>query len=95
MVYSGTIRKKSVIKFQQDRQLKKIDGIVGPETWGAICTSINSPIPTTTFETGPKISYVSFEGQTETEPEQPAINLPKPSTSFSTESKFELDFNSN
>ena len=32
----GDDTKKAVIKFQQDNHLKKIDGIVGPETWGAI-----------------------------------------------------------
>ena len=79
----GDNTKKVVIKFQQDKQLKKIDGIVGPETWGSICTSINSPIPTTTFETVPKLSYVSFEGQTE--PQQPTTNLPEPSSTFSTD----------
>ena len=34
------------MKFQQDKHLKKIDGIVGPETWGAICDSLLSISPT-------------------------------------------------
>ena len=38
----GDDTKKAVIKFQQDQHLKKIDGIVGPETWGAICDSLSS-----------------------------------------------------
>lgn len=79
----GDNTKRAVIKFQQDRQLKKIDGIVGPETWGAICASINSMIPQKTFETVPKLSYVSFEGQTE--PQQPTTNLSQPSSTFSTD----------
>ena len=39
----GDDTKKAVIKFQQDNHLKKIDGIVGPETWGAIC-GLLSPV---------------------------------------------------
>ena len=41
----GDDTKKAVIKFQQDQHLKKIDGIVGPETWGAICSSLSAVIP--------------------------------------------------
>ena len=42
----GDDTKKTVIKFQQDKHLKKIDGIVGPETWGAICESLSTLTPT-------------------------------------------------
>jgi hypothetical protein len=42
----GDDTRKTVIKFQQDKHLKKIDGLVGPETWGAICESLSTLTPT-------------------------------------------------
>ena len=80
----GESTKKAVIKFQQDNQLKKIDGIVGSETWGAICDSINSLIPVTSFETRPKISYIALGDQTDSQQSNP--NLEEPSSSLPTDS---------
>ena len=49
------------MKFQQDKHLKKIDGIVGPETWGAICDSLLSISPTDTIkETNHRYHQIVF-----------------------------------
>jgi peptidoglycan hydrolase-like protein with peptidoglycan-binding domain len=37
--------RNTVIKFQEDKHLKKIDGKVGPETWFALCNLINTTPP--------------------------------------------------
>lgn len=37
--------RNAVIKFQEDKHLKKIDGKVGPETWMALCNLINTTPP--------------------------------------------------
>ena len=76
----GESTKKAVIKFQQDNQLKKIDGIVGSES----CDSINSLIPVTSFETKPKISYIALGDQTDSQQSDP--NLQEPSSSLPTDS---------
>ena len=48
----GKDTQAAVIKFQQDRKLKEIDGEVGPETWNALCSTVARPTastpPTTT-----------------------------------------------
>jgi peptidoglycan hydrolase-like protein with peptidoglycan-binding domain len=44
----GDDTKKAVIKFQQDKHLKSTNGIVGPETWGAICSAL-SPMTRTSM----------------------------------------------
>jgi len=76
----GEATKKAVMKFQQDKHLK-VDGIVGPNTWGAICTSMNSLTTPTGFEIQPKVNYISVE-QT-SEPQQSIPILPETSASVS------------
>ena len=48
----GKDTQAAIIKFQQDRKLKKFDGEVGPETWNVLCSSVAQPTtptpPTTT-----------------------------------------------
>ena len=45
----GPNTENAVKKFQQDNQLK-VDGIAGPETWGAICKLLLSASPTNTVK---------------------------------------------
>ena len=43
----GGDTQKAVIKFQQDKGLKKVDGKVGPETWEALCAAVSPAVSTT------------------------------------------------
>jgi subtilisin family serine protease len=49
----GDDTRSTVIKFQEDQHLKKIDGRVGPETWPVLCNLVASARPATSPETRP------------------------------------------
>ena len=60
----GPFTESAVKKFQQDKGLK-VDGIVGPNTWGAICNSLSSVSPTDMIkETKNNYHQISVEQDT-------------------------------
>ena len=48
----------AVTKFQQDKGLEKLDGEVGPETWGALCAAVypTSPLPSEAISPTPDVT---------------------------------------
>jgi peptidoglycan hydrolase-like protein with peptidoglycan-binding domain len=77
----GEATKKAVMKLQEDKRLK-VDGIVGPNTWAAICASVNSLVNPTSWEIQPKVHYISVDQPSEQQQQDIPI-LPESSTSIS------------
>ena len=61
----GPYTERAVKQFQIDNELKKKDGIAGPETWGAICKLLSSASPTSMLkETKDFYHQIAFEQET-------------------------------
>ena len=67
--YFGPITKGKVTEFQTSKGLK-VDGIVGPNTYGALTTQTTEPEKTDTSGLGVDDSIDQFQNQQKTEPEK-------------------------
>jgi peptidoglycan hydrolase-like protein with peptidoglycan-binding domain len=76
----GKDTQAAVIKFQQDKQLEKIDGEVGPETWNALCSLLSSPTTTPGSPTTTPGSPTTTPGSPTTTPGSPTTTPGSPTT---------------
>ena len=64
----GPYTERAVKQFQIDNELKKKDGIAGPETWGAICKLLSSASPMSMLKEKKDVYHqIAFEQETPSE----------------------------